>query len=198
MNPNKQQKQRALVSAPSAEGERSGKCIICGKRKPLVCCECKASEYAEWKARAELLASDNRTMAKGVAIIVKENNELRTQVKKAEAEANEIGEANVRLAQNWHKAEGAFGVASRKAREAEAKLQEYAVTLGAERKDYHRLLAKSRCYEEMKAKLAETQKTIELVRGWGERNCSKGLYVRWGDLLRIIKRHEKKGGENIR
>ena len=38
--------------------------------------------------------------------------------------------------------------------------KELRVTLGAERKDYHRLLAKSRCYEEMKAKLAGIEKDL--------------------------------------
>ena len=44
------------------------------------------------------------------------------RAEKAENEADEIAEANERLSANWHKAEEAFGVASRKAREAEAKL----------------------------------------------------------------------------
>ena len=113
MNPNKQQKQRTGVSAPSAEGERSEKVPVGKAVAQLLAAElaptllaaglerekalerenkelrvtlgAERKDYEALKARAELLASDNRTMAKGVAIIVKENNELRTQVKKAEA-----------------------------------------------------------------------------------------------------------------
>ena len=75
MNPNKHKPTRwkDLELCKNCGDKEFGPDVV--DRKTGLCAECLVGA----------LERENRTMAKGVAIIVKENNELRTQVKKAEA-----------------------------------------------------------------------------------------------------------------
>ena len=86
--------------------------------------------YEALKARAELLASTN--------------TELGMQVKKAEAERDKAAEERGVWESEAHRLAGIVSEQTGQIENLETGARECRVTLGAERKDYHRLLAKSR------------------------------------------------------
>ena len=125
MNPNKQQKQRALVSAPSAEGERSEKVPVGKAVAQLLAAELAPTLLAAGLEREKALERENKELK------AKETNAeaLRTQVeywrnraqeRKARAEKAEA--ENIRLNKELVKKDQQRAEFERKAKKAEAKL----------------------------------------------------------------------------
>ena len=121
MNPNKPRikcefKDACGLFAPACYDKRHANCKEYETRKRLALME---SENKELKTERH---KDEQYKEHIWGQFTTQISELVARAEKAENEADEIAEANERLSANWHKAEEAFGVASRKAREAEAKL----------------------------------------------------------------------------
>ena len=122
MNPNKPRikcefKDACGLFAPECYDKRHANCKEYETRKRLAALERENKELKAKETNAEALRTQ-------VEYWRNRAQERKARAEKAENEADEIAEANERLSANWHKAEEAFGVASRKAREAEAKLAE--------------------------------------------------------------------------